>query len=63
MVRILAGTLVEVGCGRLGQDDIAQLLSERGERRNAGMTAPAHGLTLVRVTTGRSRSSRPAASR
>jgi tRNA pseudouridine38-40 synthase len=63
MVRILAGTLVEVGCGRLTPADVAQLLSEHGDRRNAGMTAPAHGLTLVRVTTGRSRSSQSEASR
>jgi tRNA pseudouridine38-40 synthase len=56
MVRILAGTLIEVGSGRLTPHYVAQLLSERGDRRDAGMTAPAHGLTLVQVTTGRSAS-------
>jgi tRNA pseudouridine38-40 synthase len=63
MVRILAGTLVEVGCGRLSPDDVSSLLSARGERRDAGMTAPPHGLTLVAVTLGRLRSVRAPASR
>lgn len=53
MVRILAGTLIDVGRGRLTPDDVTRLLSERGERRDAGMTAPACGLTLVAVTLGR----------
>jgi tRNA pseudouridine38-40 synthase len=55
MVRILAGTLLDVGRGRLTPDDIARLLSSAGERRDAGMTAPACGLTLVAVTLGRVR--------
>ncbi len=48
MVRILTGTLVEVGCGRRPVDDVAQLLSS-GERRLAGPTAPARGLCLLHV--------------
>ena len=48
MVRILAGTLVEVGLGRRDPDWIAHLLRQR-DRRRAGVTAPAHGLTLVQV--------------
>ena len=49
MVRILAGTLVEVGLGRRRSDAMASILAAR-DRRRAGATAPAHGLTLVRVS-------------
>ena len=55
MVRIIAGTLIDVGRSRLSPDEVADLLSVRGERRDAGMTAPACGLTLVAVTLGRLR--------
>jgi tRNA pseudouridine38-40 synthase len=48
MVRIVAGTLVDVGLGRLPQDVTARLL-EAKDRTKAGPTAPAHGLTLVEV--------------
>jgi tRNA pseudouridine38-40 synthase len=48
MVRILAGTLVEVGLGRTEASDVAGILAAR-DRSKAGPTAPAHGLTLVRV--------------
>jgi tRNA pseudouridine38-40 synthase len=53
MVRILAGTLVDVGRGRMTPDDVAKLLTDVGDRRDGGATAPAHGLTLVAVTLGR----------
>lgn len=49
MVRNLAGTLIEVGRGRRTPDSIPELL-ERRDRRLAGPTAPAQGLTLVRVS-------------
>jgi tRNA pseudouridine38-40 synthase len=49
MVRILAGTLIEVGRERLGPDDVAKLLEPGAARADAGMTAPARGLTLVRI--------------
>lgn len=49
MVRILAGTLVEVGSGRHPPAWIDELL-QHGDRRKGGITAPAHGLTLVSVT-------------
>jgi tRNA pseudouridine38-40 synthase len=58
MVRIIAGTLVDVGRGRLTLDQLSALLSPRGERPGAGMTAPAHGLTLVAVNLGRLREER-----
>jgi tRNA pseudouridine38-40 synthase len=48
MVRIIVGTLVQVGRGRLAPDRIEQILHLR-DRRSAGPTAPAHGLFLRRV--------------
>lgn len=48
MVRIMVGSLVDVGLGRRPPDYIADLLVHP-DRRRAGMTAPAAGLTLVEV--------------
>lgn len=48
MVRIIAGTLVETGMGRMTLAEVAALF-EKPERAGAGITAPAHGLTLHRV--------------
>jgi len=48
MVRNLVGTLVYIASGRLPQGSIPSLL-ENKDRRAAGMTAPAHGLTLRKV--------------
>jgi len=48
MVRIIAGTLVEVGEQRRAADSIAALLAAK-DRTVAGQTAPAHGLTLLQV--------------
>lgn len=53
MVRILTGTLVEVGAGRMRPAQVAALLGEAGRRADAGPTAPAQGLTLVEVRLGR----------
>ncbi len=47
-VRILAGTLRDVGAGRLTADDISQAL-ETGDRRKAGPTAPPDGLYFLRA--------------
>jgi len=44
-VRIIVGTLVEVGIGRFKSDDIRHMLDAR-DRRAAGSTAPSHGLYL-----------------
>lgn len=48
MVRIIAGTLAAVGAGRMTMDDVRRVL-EDGDRTQAGMTAPAKGLTMLRV--------------
>lgn len=48
MVRIIVGTLVQVGRGRLAPEKMTALL-QLCDRRCAGPTAPAHGLFLRRV--------------
>lgn len=48
MVRNIAGTLVYVGRGKIDLNSVPSLL-KGGKRPEAGVTAPAHGLTLVRV--------------
>ena len=48
MVRIIAGTLVEVGRGYKNVEDVAQAL-ESGQRKQAGKTAPGHGLYSLSV--------------
>jgi tRNA pseudouridine38-40 synthase len=48
MVRIIAGTLVEIGLKRRPVDDVFQLLQSK-DRNRAGRTAPAHGLCLMEV--------------
>jgi tRNA pseudouridine38-40 synthase len=48
MVRNVAGTLIEVGLGRRPAESMPGLIQAR-DRGLAGPTAPARGLTLVRV--------------
>ena len=48
MVRILTGTLIEVGLGQREADSIPSLI-EAKDRRLAGATAPACGLCLMQV--------------
>ena len=48
MVRILTGTLLEVGEGKRSYQEIPKIL-ESGKRENAGVLVPAKGLTLVEV--------------
>ena len=48
MVRIISGTLVEIGKGRLAPDIITQMFEQK-DRALGGTTAPPHGLTLVSV--------------
>jgi tRNA pseudouridine38-40 synthase len=49
MVRVMVGTLVEVGRHRREPEWVADVLAAR-DRAAAGQTAPAHGLTLWRVS-------------
>lgn len=48
MVRIMVGTLVQVGQGKLEPDEVARIRDSL-DRRRAGQTAPAKGLCLVAV--------------
>lgn len=47
MVRIIAGTLMEVGRGAIAPEQVKEILEAR-DREKAGPTAPPEGLTLVR---------------
>jgi len=49
MVRIMAGSLVYVGQGKMTKEEIRTLLTGEGERKEAGKTMPAKGLTLEEV--------------
>ncbi len=51
MVRIIAGTLMEVGTGKRENGAIAKAI-ETGDRLALGQTAPAKGLALMRVLYG-----------
>ena len=48
MIRIMVGTVVDVGKGRFAPGHIAWLLQSR-DRKQAGVTAPACGLCLMEV--------------
>lgn len=48
MVRIIAGTLLEVGVGKIEVNDIPKII-EDGDRKKAGKTLPPNGLYLVEV--------------
>lgn len=48
MVRVMSGTLVDVGRGRFVPEHVERLLLE-GDRKKAGVTAPASGLCLMKV--------------
>ena len=48
MVRIIAGTLVQVGGGAVAPDEVGEILTKK-DRSAAGPTAPAHGLTMMGI--------------
>lgn len=48
MVRVLAGTLIEVGRGKMPPEGVKAALESK-DRKLAGPTAKSHGLTLVKV--------------
>ena len=49
MIRILTGTLIEVGNGSRNPEEMTEIL-EAKDRSRAGYTAPPQGLTLLHVT-------------
>lgn len=52
MVRIIAGTLVDVGSGKLSPDELPKIIESR-DRTLAGHTAPPQGLYLAEVFYGK----------
>ena len=48
MVRIISGTLLEVGEGKIKPSEITKIIESK-DRKNAGKTLPAHGLYLLKV--------------
>ena len=48
MIRIIVGTMIDVGRGKLLPGDIKDILAS-GDRKRAGSVVSAHGLFLVRV--------------
>ena len=48
MVRIISGTLIEVGTGKILPEEITEIINS-GERERAGKTLPPQGLYLVKV--------------
>ena len=48
MVRIIVGTLTEVGLGKKRPEDVGNIIESR-DRQKAGHTAPAEGLYLVEI--------------
>ena len=48
MVRIIAGTLLQVGSGVIGPEQVKYILGQK-DRAAAGPTAPACGLTMMGI--------------
>ena len=48
MVRNITGTLLDVGRGKIEPEEVSEILKKK-DRRAAGPTAPAFGLTLMRI--------------
>ena len=48
MVRIISGTLVDVGCGKIKPEEIKNIIESKN-RNLAGKTLPPQGLYLVNV--------------
>jgi len=48
MVRIISGTLLDVGLGKIKPEEIEDIINSK-DRSRAGKTLPAHGLYLVEV--------------
>lgn len=48
MVRIICGTIVDVGLGKINENEIEDIILS-GDRTRAGKTLPPHGLYLMKV--------------
>jgi tRNA pseudouridine38-40 synthase len=48
MVRAIVGTLLELGQGKIGEQELRAII-EAKDRRGAGTSVPAHGLYLVKI--------------
>lgn len=48
MVRIISGTIVDVGLGKIALEDLEDIINSK-DRQRAGKTLPPHGLYLVKV--------------
>ena len=48
MIRIIAGTLVDVGQGKINPEEIQEIINSK-DRKKAGKTLPANGLCLMEV--------------
>jgi len=48
MVRIIVGTLLQIGLGKISPQDLPEIIKSK-ERQRAGETVPAHGLCLKEV--------------
>ena len=48
MVRIIAGTLVDVGLGKIKPEEITEIINSK-DRTKAGKTLPPYALYLIRV--------------
>ena len=48
MVRIISGTIVDIGLGKINVDEIDEIIASK-DRTRAGKTLPPHGLYLVKV--------------
>ena len=48
MVRIISGTILEVGLEKIAPEEILKIIEQK-DRTKAGKTLPAHGLYLVNV--------------
>lgn len=48
MVRIISGTIVDIGLGKTNADEIDEIIASK-DRTRAGKTLPPHGLYLVKV--------------
>ena len=48
MVRIIAGTLVDIGLGKMSPEMMKEIIEAR-DRRKAGHTAPPYGLYLAEI--------------